>query len=366
MKQEILQVLDDLIKIPSVSSDIDKLDEVTDYIKNYFDWMEGVYIDVLRYNNKPSIIIKNFDGKKADIIMNGHYDVVPPSEEGQFLPKEEKGKIYARGSGDMKAWDALMIVLMKEILLSKTEKKVSLILTSNEELWWLDGAAEIVEEGYLATQWVLVPDSGSIDEIVVAEKWMLDIEVDFKGLSCHASRPWLWENAIENAYAALRELRKKLQDDDELFGSEDNWGTSVSMTKIQSWTATNVIPDIARASFDIRFTEKYAMEEILEKIYKIIDRHHGEIISTISWDLVHTPEESDFVQAYMLSYESVMWKRPVVVKEHGASDGRFFSAKWMPLLLHRPTCANIHSKNEWVDIEATIKVYEIYKKFILG
>jgi succinyl-diaminopimelate desuccinylase len=57
----------------------------------------------LRYNNKPSIVIKNFDGKKANIIMNGHYDVVPPSEDGQFEPKEIDGKIYARGSGDMKA-----------------------------------------------------------------------------------------------------------------------------------------------------------------------------------------------------------------------------------------------------------------------
>ena len=367
MKKEILQVLDDLLKIQSVSSDIEKLDEVTDYIKQYFDCIENCYIDVLRFNDKPSIVVKNFDGKKADIILNGHYDVVPPSEDGQFEPKEIDGKIYARGSGDMKAWDAVMMVLMKEILLSeKAEKKVALILTSDEELGWLDGAAKIVEEWYRATEGVLVPDSGSLEEIVVAEKWMLDIEVDFKGLSCHASRPWLWENAIENAYAALKELRKKLQDDDELFKSEDNWGTSVSMTKIESGTATNVIPNNARASFDIRFTEKYTMEKILEKIYKIIDRHHGQIVSTICWDLVHTPEESDFVQSYMWVYESIMWSKPTVVKEHGASDGRFFSAKWMPLLLHRPTCENIHSKNEWVDIEATMKIYEIYREFILG
>jgi hypothetical protein len=37
MRKEILQVLDDLLKIQSVSSDIEKLDEVTSYIKNYFD-----------------------------------------------------------------------------------------------------------------------------------------------------------------------------------------------------------------------------------------------------------------------------------------------------------------------------------------
>jgi acetylornithine deacetylase/succinyl-diaminopimelate desuccinylase-like protein len=47
--------------------------------------------------------VKNFEGKEADIILNGHIDVVPISEDGQFDPKEIDGKIYARGSGDMKA-----------------------------------------------------------------------------------------------------------------------------------------------------------------------------------------------------------------------------------------------------------------------
>jgi acetylornithine deacetylase/succinyl-diaminopimelate desuccinylase-like protein len=55
-----------------------------------------------------------------------------------------------------------------------------------------------------------------------------------------------------------------------------------------------------------------------------------------------------------------------VIKEHGASDGRYFSAKWMPVILHRPTCENIHSKNEWVDVDAVAWVYEVYREFILG
>ncbi len=367
MKTEILKVLDDLLKIESVSTDIEKLDEVTEYIKQYFEGLKGCYIDELRYNNKPSIIVKNFEGKNADVILNGHYDVVPPSEQWQFEPKEEDWKIYARGSWDMKSGDALMMVLMKKVLQKSWEvKKVALILTSDEELWGPDGAAKIVEEWYTADEGVLVPDSGSLEEIVIAEKGMIDIEAHFKGLSCHASRPWHGENAIENAYATLMELRKELQDDDVLYKSEDNWGTSVNLTKIQAGTVVNVIPDMAKATFDIRFTEKYTLEKILKKIQVIIERNHGEIISTIHWDLVHTPEESDFVQAYIWAYESVMWVKPKVMKEHWASDGRFFSAKWMPLLLHRPTCENIHSKNEWVEIDSIMKIYTVYKQFILG
>jgi len=40
---------------------------------------------------------------EADIILNGHLDVVPSSEDEQFDPCEQDGKIFARGSGDMKS-----------------------------------------------------------------------------------------------------------------------------------------------------------------------------------------------------------------------------------------------------------------------
>jgi succinyl-diaminopimelate desuccinylase len=152
----------------------------------------------------------------------------------------------------------------------------------------------------------------------------------------------------------------------DLYTSAEHWGTSVSMTKINWGTATNVIPNSVNASFDIRFTEKYSMEKIMGKIHKIIEKHHWTIVSTIEGDIVHTSVESDFIQSYINSYKAIMLCEPNIQKEHGASDGRYFSAQGMPLLLHRPTCESIHSRNEWVDIDSTVKVYEIYRHFILG
>jgi metal-dependent amidase/aminoacylase/carboxypeptidase family protein len=54
------------------------------------------------------------------------------------------------------------------------------------------------------------------------------------------------------------------------------------MTKIESGTATNVIPESAISSFDIRFTDKHTIEEIYAQFEKIISKYNGKILSSHS------------------------------------------------------------------------------------
>jgi acetylornithine deacetylase/succinyl-diaminopimelate desuccinylase-like protein len=53
------ELLTDLLKIPSVSSDIEQLYKIVDYVENYFKDTNAI-IERFEFNNKPSIIIKNF------------------------------------------------------------------------------------------------------------------------------------------------------------------------------------------------------------------------------------------------------------------------------------------------------------------
>jgi acetylornithine deacetylase/succinyl-diaminopimelate desuccinylase-like protein len=52
------------------------------------------------------------------------------------------------------------------------------------------------------------------------------------------------------------------------------------------------------------------------------------------------------------------------VKEHGASDGRYFSQEWTSVIIHRPSCDNIHDKNERVSLAWLHQVAHSYMKFI--
>ena len=356
------KLLIDLLKIPSISSDTEQLHKIVDYVGDYFKWTNAI-IERFEFNNKPSIVIKNFDWKKADIVLNGHLDVVPPSQENQFNPVEKDGRLYARGAWDMKAWDAIMIKLMKDLLDENyKDKKISLILTTDEEVWWFDGVAKLVELWYT---WdvVLIPDSGSKDRIVYAEKWILHLDIDFYGHSAHASRPWLWENAIDNMIRFYNLLQWFLQNTKKLYFTKDHWQTSVSLNVVNGWTATNIIPDTVKAKFDIRFTEEFSLDEILNQVNKFLSVTNGEIKSKLTWDLLYTDPYNPIIQKY-LNIANKYVETTQLDKEHGWSDGRFFSAAWSVVLLHRPSCRNLHWKNEYVVLEDMDIIYKIYKDFI--
>ena len=52
-------------------------------------------------------------------------------------------------------------------------------------------------------------------------------------------------------------------------------------------------------------------------------------------------------------------------KDHGASDGRFFSAKSIPVVVFKPICSQPHIDNEWIDLKSLDKFYRILKDFLL-
>jgi len=364
MNKNIIKTLNELIKIPSVTSDFEQLKRIILYIQEYFSDYENAHISIHRFDKYPSIVIWNTTWKDADIILNGHVDVVPPSEENQFIPTETDQKIIARGSWDMKAWIAIMLELMKDIFKSKyIDKKILLIITTDEEVGWENWAKKIVELWYTA-KGVLVPDSWDNETMVIAQKWIYDLEVEISGKSGHASRPWLWDNAIEKTYNLYKSLQELIQDDIAL-KQEWNWESSVNLTRINAGTATNVIPDTCHAFFDIRVTEEFSDTVQLENdIKQLVKSYDSKLVSIFKWDLVYTDPSHSFIASYIDSYEKVTGNKIQIKKEHWASDGRYFASKWMPLLLQRPTCANIHSKNEWVDIDSIENIYRVYKHFI--
>jgi len=364
MKNTIIPLLYSLIKIPSISTDIDRLEEIVDFVESEFSSYGNAIIKRYTYNSKPSIVIQNFEWFEADIILNWHLDVVPPSEDSQFEPYEEDWKIFARGSGDMKAWDALMITLMKEIFeVQFKDKRISLILTTDEEIWGEDGAAEIVKLWYTASQGVLVPDSGSIDSIVTAEKGLIDFKVRVSWKSGHSSRPWTSENALENTFRLYEKLKQHIETQEKITKENGYWGSTVEMTMLNWWTATNVIPESAIAHFNIRVTEDFTMKWLRVELEKIV-KDYGNMFEYQEGSLVYTDPESDFVQKYLESCRKVLGFSPKILKEHWASDGRYFAEKWMPLLLHLPTCKNIHTYDEYVVKEDIFKIYDCYKEFI--
>jgi len=365
MKEYLLDLTQDLIRIPSVSTDIEQLNRVVERVEQEFDEFKDhdwCIIERFEHNSKPSIVIKNFEWLWWDVCLNGHLDVVPVSEEGQFSPVVENEILYGRWAIDMKGSVATIIAVMKDVLQDGLDKKICLLLTSDEEVWWKDGAGYLAWLGY-GWDALITPDATGIESIVTASKWLYNMYISVPGVSSHSAYPWRGKNAIEQAMFLYQELKDTLEDTHELQADDHRW-TSVQMTMIESWTARNALPAEAKININIRHTESYS-ETLLKKLCShVLNKFAATIIDESYSSLVYNEESHSVFTQYQLCAQEILWKDVVFRKTHGASDVRHL-ATWESVgLLHGPEWGNLHAEKEWVDIWSLVQLYEIIKKFV--
>ncbi len=367
VKERILTLTKELIKIESVSSDLEKQHEIMDFVEDYVkkNVKKEYFLERFEFEWTPSMVVKNFDWRKADIVMCGHLDVVAPSENWQFAPYEKDWKLYGRWSWDMKSGCAVIIELMIEFLnKSFDDKKVILMLTSDEEIWWDKWVGKLVELGYV---WdvTLIPDWGSTCEIICKEKWVYMIEFEMYWKSCHSSRPWTWEDAIRKTINFYDELKSIVESNDVIYwGKNNRWGTSVVMTKMSWWKSMNTLCDFVKAHIDIRYTEETSIKELDKITDKLLKKYSWKRTLSLNANLLYTDEENKYIKRYKKVCEQNMWTDVKLWLGHGASDWRYFWDKWSAVFIHKAQSFQEHSKWECVVIDDLEKIYSSYKEFI--
>lgn len=369
LKQTLVDYTTRLCRIPSLSSDHDQCERIIDIIHSAFSTHDNATIVRMTHNNVPSIIVSNRDheigGKHADIVLNAHIDVVPPSTEDQFDIIERDGKLRGRGTADMKAWAAIIIKLMEDIIKTDyTDRKISLIITGDEEVGGFDGAAKVVEAGYT---WdiVLIPDGWRERTVVIGQKGLFMAKVRFPGVSCHSSRPRLGNNAVHNAVATFIALRDEIQETDKLMHSDDHRWSSVNMNQISGGTGVNVVADHADVSFDIRFTDTWTLEQVESIVRRECARYEAEVSLVATGHLLYTDPSNPLIQKYVRIASEVVGDDVITDVEHGWCDGRFFAPHAQAIIVHKPEWDNIHSIDERVEIDSMVKIYEIYRRMIM-
>lgn len=360
-------LLTDLVSIPSVSSDIPQLHAVIDRIYTEFADIPWVYIVKDISNTKPYILVSNYDttiDKKADILLSGHVDVVPASTDDQFTPRIEWDRMYGRGTIDMKAMCTVMISTMQELLKTwYTHKRVMLMLTTDEEIGW-ETVGTLVEQWYIGDI-VLVPDAGDTQTVITSGKGIYTMHISVAGKWWHSARPRLTTNAIDQGIKIYQELRETLQEDYEL-AQEDHRGTSIELTMIDAGTADNVIPDSANLVINIRHTESYE-ETLLRNMCKsIVTRHGGTITQEQYGGLVHTDPDDADVQKYLEISQKHFWEEVQLGKMHGATDGRRFWQQGSIVIMQWLDGANLHTKNERVDMSGMEKLKDVMVEYVLS
>ncbi len=227
--------------------------------------------DFFRHKHIPSERLKHnvwaknrcFDPAKPTILLNSHHDTVRPNTSytrDPFAPTEQDGKLFGLGSND--AGGCLVSLLATFAHLydrPDMTHNVVMAATAEEEISGRDGL-ELLLPMLPPIDFAIVGEPTDM-QLAIAEKGLLVLDCTAHGVSGHAARNE-GENAIYNAIRDIGWLTTyQFSKVSPLLGP-----IKLSVTMIQAGTQHNVVPDACRFTIDVRVTEQYTLEAIIETI----------------------------------------------------------------------------------------------------
>lgn len=227
------------------------------------DFLKEKGIPFQRKKNNIWAFNQYFDESKPTVLLNSHHDTVKPNKSwtlDPFEPVEADGKLFGLGSNDAGGCLVSLIATFCYFY-SRTDLKynVALATTAEEEISGKEGL-EIVVPELPAIAFAIVGEPTQM-HLAIAEKGLLVLDCVARGKSGHAAREE-GDNAI---YKALKDIQwvtgYRFSKESPTLGP-----IKMSVTIINAGTQHNVVPDVCTFTIDVRVTEQYTLEEIIETI----------------------------------------------------------------------------------------------------
>lgn len=257
LKNEAITLLRQLIAIPSYSREENKTANVI------AEFLSAHGIVSQRLGNNIWATNKHFDPAKPSLLLNSHHDTVKPNPgytRDPFLAEIRDGKLYGLGSND--AGGALVSLIAAFIYFYDVPGlpyNLVLAATAEEEISGTGGIESIWEQ--LPRIDCAIVGEPTLGEVAVAEKGLLVLDCLAKGKAGHAAR----EEGVNAIYMAF--------DDIDWFRTYEFPKVSptlgrvkMSVTVIAAGQAHNQVPAECKFTVDVRVTDAYSLDEVLEII----------------------------------------------------------------------------------------------------
>lgn len=307
------------------------------------------HLEVVRDGN--SLVARTNLGRDERIVLAGHIDTVPLTSEPANLPvKRVNGKLWGRGTTDMKGGVAVQLKLAHDLV--APNRDLTFVFYEGEEIEdQYNGLGriartrpELLEGAAFAV--LLEPTNGGIEG---GCKGTLRVHVRTKGLAAHSARPWKGDNAIHKAADILNRLREYEPQTVNVDGLDYHEG--LNAVNISGGIAGNVIPDACTVTVNYRFAPDKSADEALAYVTAFFDGFDLECddLAGGARPGLDRPAAKAFVEALDL---------PVVAKE-GWTDVARFSAVGVPAVNFGPGDPNVaHMDDEWCPEDQIVDALE--------
>ena len=334
-----LSLTKELIKIPSVTPiDGGAIALVARHLKSL-----GFKCTMLEFKDKNTPTIKNLYARIGKTSPNfcfaGHTDVVPAGnikawDVGPFSGVVKNGKIYGRGTSDMKGGIACFIAAVSEFLNDKKKFKgsISFIITGDEESVAINGTKKVVD--YLKKKkekidFCLVgePSNRKVmgQMMKIGRRGSITTYVTLSGTQGHVAYPHEACNPSTPLIKILDKLKSMVLDK----GNANFQPSNLEITKMATDSnADNVIPSTASATFNIRFNNKHSYASLKKKISSVIQSIANKYKCKANIEYSETgvafiTKPGKTIQLISKVIKQITNKTPVLSTTGGTSDARF-------------------------------------------
>jgi len=384
-KNELISLIQDLVQIDSVirpetgNTEHNVACYIIDWIRRELD-IEPIICEVAP--NRENIILTIDSGHPGPCLMiEGHMDVVSEGDKAAwkydpFGAEIVDGRIYGRGSCDMKAGDAIALLIAKSF--RRTDQpwigKLRLGIVCDEEGMMI-GIKHLIKNGYADdVDACLIPEPEE-NNLCISMKGAIRAIVRVKGKMAHGAMPLAGINPNTRLARIILAFEEYEKQEKIRCGVDPYLGLpSITFTVIQSPPAgspaqLNVMPAEAVAYIDIRTTPAQNHDAVKTKLQSILDELSGsdpdfkaELEFIEDRPVVSISKDEPIAAISAQAYKDVTGKDPIWNGVPGATDGTFLSAwKNIPCIVNGPGPRHIpHQIDEYVEIDEAYECAKIY------
>jgi LysW-gamma-L-lysine carboxypeptidase len=299
---------------------------------------------------------------RPHILLCGHMDTVP----GRIKVRCRDGKMYGRGAVDAKGPLAAMITAATQAMQDRL-CKVTLAAVVDEEGEG-KGVKSLVERKNLNPDYVVFGEPSGVDGVIIGYKGSLTLKLICKTRTGHSAAPWLYKNAVEEAYRAW-ELIRGMRFEGEVEGSRF-YSVTKCLTKIKGGGDYSVVPGKCELKVDLRLPPKMIPEEIFVRIKeKIVE---GQKLENVKFHIsveggvkaYESSKNNPLINAFSIAIRKVLTRRPVLLKKTGTSDMNLMAEAYKaPMIAYGPGNSKLdHSPEEHVEIQEYERSIEVYRE----
>ena len=361
-----MNVVDLLLKLLSFESTTPDDAGSLKFIEAYLDGYEATYVN--QEGVKNLFLTKKFS-EGPHLCFAGHVDVVPAGdgwETNPFVPVIKEGKIYARGTQDMKSGVAAFVQTCKEV--EKFEGTLSILLTSDEEGDAKYGTVIMLEHlketGCLPDYCIVAEPTCETtfgDAIKIGRRGSINGYLTVHGKQGHAAYPEKAINPVHQIAAVLQNIAGVNLDN----GDDDFAPSQMVITDIRGgMEVTNVTPGSLKLMFNVRNSTKTTQEEVKVHIAKCFEGIEYDLELTQGSYPFVTKRDSKIVKNLSSSIENITGLTTKLSTAGGTSDARFMGAFNIDVVEFGVINDTIHAPNERTSIEEVEKLHRVFTELI--